>query len=67
VNTQFGYTSATDLIDLYPQFYFDSISAHLQTAVRYLNVTTRGRQWIACLHSNVFRAEREPSLPSLKF
>jgi hypothetical protein len=67
VNTQFGYTSATDLIDLYPQFYFDSISAHLQTAIRYLNVTTRGRQWIAGLYSNVFRAEREPSLSSLKF
>jgi hypothetical protein len=65
VNTKFGYTSAADLIDLYPQFYFDSLSAHLQTAIRYLNVTTRGRQWIACLYSNVFRAEREPSLPSL--
>ena len=66
VNKKFGYTSAADLIDLYPQFYFDSLSAHLQTAIRYLNVTTRGRQWIACLYSNVFRAEREPSLSSLK-
>jgi len=66
VNTKFGYTSAADLIDLYPQFYFDGLSAHLQTAIRYLNVTTRGRQWIASLYSNVFRAEREPSLLSLK-
>jgi hypothetical protein len=66
VNTKFGYTSAADLIDLYPQFYFDSLSAHLQNAIRYLNVTTRGRQWIASLYSNVFRAEREPSLSSLK-
>jgi hypothetical protein len=67
LNRKFGYASAADLIDLYPQFYFDSISAHLQTAIRYLNVTTRGRQWIAGLYSNVFRAEREPSLSSLKF
>ena len=59
VNKKFGYTSAADLIDLYPQFYFGSLSAHLQTAIRYLNVTTRGRRWIACLYSNVFRAERE--------
>ena len=66
LTTKFGYTSAADLIDLYPQFYFDNLSAHLQTAIRYLNVTTRGRQWIASLYSNVFRAEREPSMSSLK-
>ena len=65
VNEKFGYTSVADLIDLYPQFYFGSLSAHLQTAIRYLNVTTRGRQWITSLYSNVFRAEREPDLPSL--
>jgi hypothetical protein len=62
LNAKYGYTSAADLINLFPQFYFDSLSVHLQTAIRYLNVTTRGRQWIACLYSNVFRAEREHSL-----
>jgi hypothetical protein len=30
----------------------------VQTAIRYLNVTSSGRQWIANLYSNVFRAER---------
>jgi hypothetical protein len=34
----------------------------VQTAIRYLNNTARGRQWIANLYSNVFRAEREISL-----
>jgi hypothetical protein len=29
--------------------------------MRYLNVTSNGRQWIANLHSNIFRAERELS------
>jgi hypothetical protein len=33
-----------------------------QTAIRYLNVTASGRQWIAKLCSNLFRAEREISL-----
>ena len=59
VNKQLGYASPADLTDLYPKFYFNSISPHLQTAIRYLNVTSSGRQWIAGLHSNVFRAERE--------
>jgi hypothetical protein len=38
------------------------VSPHIQKAIRYLNVTSSGRQWIASLYSNVFRAERERSL-----
>ena len=66
VNKQFGYRSPADLTDLYPRLYFGSISVHLQAAIRYLNVTTRGRQWINSLYSNVFRAERELSLLGVK-
>lgn len=62
MNRQLGYTSPADLTDLYPQFYWNSISPHIQTAIRYLNVTSSGRQWVANLYSNVFRAERELSL-----
>jgi hypothetical protein len=61
MNKQLGYTSPADLTDLYPQFYWNSISPFIQTAIRYLNVTSRGRQWIATLYSNIFRAERELS------
>ena len=62
MNKQLGYASPADLTDLYPQFYWNSISSHIQTAIRYLNVTSSGRQWIANLYSNVFRAERELTL-----
>ena len=62
MNKQLGYTSPADLADLYPQFYWSSVSAHIQCAIRYLNVTSSGRQWIANLYSNIFRAERELSL-----
>jgi len=62
MNRQLGYASPADLTDLYPQFYFNSVSAHIQTAIRYLNVTSSGRQWIASLYSNVFRAEKDLSL-----
>jgi len=60
MNKQLGYTSPADITDLYPQFYWNSVSAQIQSAIRYLNVTSSGRQWIANLYSNVFRAEREP-------
>jgi hypothetical protein len=38
----------------------------VQTAIRYLSVTESGRQWIANLYSNVYRAERAmaQALPS---
>jgi hypothetical protein len=62
LNRQFGYSSPADLVNLYPQFYWNSVAPHVQTAIRYLNVTSRGRQWIANLYSNVFRAERDISL-----
>jgi hypothetical protein len=46
----------------YPQFYWNGVAPHVQTAIRYLNVTSSGRQWIAKLYSNVFRVERDISL-----
>ncbi len=62
MNKQLGYSSPADLTDLYPKFYWSCVSPHIQHAIRYLNVTSDGRQWIANLYSNVFRAERELSL-----
>ena len=59
LNRQLGYESPADIVDRYPQFYWQSVAPQIQTAIGYLNKTTRGRQWIANLYSNVFRAERE--------
>jgi len=58
MNQKLGYKSPADLVDLYPKFYWDSVSCHVQTAIRYLSVTESGRQWIANLYSNIYRAER---------
>jgi len=62
LNRQLGYESPADLVDKYPQFYCDNVSPHIQGAIRYLNVTSSGRQWINGLYSNVFRAEHEQRL-----
>jgi hypothetical protein len=59
MNKQLGYESPSDLIDRYPQLFWNKVSPHIQAAIRYLNVTSSGRRWIAGLYSNVFRAERE--------
>lgn len=57
INRQLGYRSPADVVDQYPHFYWNSVAPHVQTAIRYLEVTASGRQWIANLYSNVFRAE----------
>ena len=59
VNKTLGYQTPADIVYKYPQFYWTNVSPQIQTALRYLNVTSSGRQWIANLYSNVFRAERE--------
>jgi hypothetical protein len=65
-NKKFGYTSPADVVDHYPQFYWNNVSPHIHTALRYLSVTESGRQWISNLYSNVYRAERAigQSLPT---
>jgi hypothetical protein len=62
MNRQLGYESPADIVNRYPQFYWDIVAPHIQTEIRYLNMTSSGRQWIASLYANVFRAEREISL-----
>jgi hypothetical protein len=62
MNKTLGYETPADVVYKYPQFYWNNVAPQIQTAIRYLNVTSSGRQWIANLHSNVFRAEREVNL-----
>jgi len=59
LNKQLGYETPADVVYKYPQFYWNTVAPQIQTAIRYLNLTSRGRQWIANLYGNVFRAERE--------
>ena len=59
LNEKLGYKTPADVVYKYPQFYWENVAPQIQTAIRYLNVTSSGRQWVANLYSNVFRAERE--------
>ena len=62
LNKTLGYDTPADVVYKYPQFYWTTVAPQIQTAIRYLNVTSSGRQWIANLHSNIFRAECEVRL-----
>ena len=62
MNRQLGYSSPADLIDKYPAFFWNEVSGHLETGIKYLNMTVSGRQWIANLHHHVLCAERSNRL-----
>ena len=62
MNRQLGYELPADIVNRYPQFYWNSVAPHIQTEIQYLNMTSSGRQWIAGLYGNVFRAEQDISL-----
>jgi hypothetical protein len=57
VSVRLGYGSPADLIDRYPSFFWNSAFPYLKEAIRYLDCTVSGRQWIAHLFRNVFSAE----------
>lgn len=48
-----GYEAPADIVEKYPQFYWSIVAPQVRTAIRYLNVTSSGRQWIAGLYANV--------------
>ncbi|MEW8508103.1 MAG: hypothetical protein AB2598_15505 [Candidatus Thiodiazotropha sp.] len=52
-----GYTSAADLAEDYPVFFWNVAQPYLKDALRYLQLTQEGKQWIANLHSHVFAVE----------
>jgi hypothetical protein len=62
LNKTLGYETPADIVYKFPQFYWTNVAPQISTAIRYLNVTSSGRQWIANLYGNVFRAERDVNL-----
>jgi hypothetical protein len=52
-----GYTSAADLAEDYPAFFWNMAQPYLKDALKYLQLTQEGKQWIANMHSHLFTVE----------
>lgn len=52
-----GLSSPADLVVTYPTFFWKSVEPYIGDALRYLSLTSEGRQWIANLHCHVFAVE----------
>lgn len=62
--TELGYTSADDLRDTYPAFYWDTVTPYIQDGLRYLKMTQEGKEWVAHLYAHVFAVEHQEKIKS---
>jgi hypothetical protein len=54
-----GYTTAADLREGYPGFFWDVVTPFITEGIRYLRRTQEGQAWVANLYANVFTEEHE--------
>jgi hypothetical protein len=52
-----GYRTPDDLRAAYPAFFWQAVRPYIGDALRYLQVTQEGKQWIANLYAHVFSEE----------
>jgi hypothetical protein len=56
-NEKLGYKTAADLRASYPSFFWTMVAPYIQDAIRLLNVTQEGKQWVSNLYAHVFAEE----------
>jgi len=58
---QLGYESPMDLVDKYPDFFWSQVQPYIGPALRYLEQTIDGEQWVAHLYNHVFQVQHRAS------
>lgn len=56
-----GCKTAADLGAIFTDFFTLQVEPYTGDAIRYLDLTTEGKQWIANLHSNLFQSGHSPA------
>lgn len=56
-----GCKTAADLGAIFTDFFTLQVEPYIGDAIRYLELTTEGKQWIANLHSNLFQSGHRPA------
>ncbi len=54
-----GYTTAADLREGYPKFFWEIVTPFINDGIRFLRRTQEGQKWVANLYANVFTEEHE--------
>lgn len=56
-----GYKSPMDLVEYYPEFFWSTVQPYIGPALRYLELTVEGKQWVAQLYNHIFQIEHRES------
>ena len=56
-----GCRNTCDLGAIFTDFFKLQVEPYIGDAIRYLELTTEGKQWIANLHSNLFQSGQRPA------
>lgn len=56
-----GYAGPADVLRNYPKFFWSSVQPYIGPALRYLELTTEGKQWVANLYNNIYQVEQNSS------
>jgi len=56
-----GYESPMDLVEKYPEFFWSQVQPYIGPALRFLEQTIDGKQWVAQLYNHVFQVEHRAS------
>jgi hypothetical protein len=59
ITEKLGYASPADVAERYPRFFWSKVEPYIGAAIRHLELTMEGRQWVAQLYSNVFSIEHQ--------
>jgi hypothetical protein len=59
LNKRLGYETPADLAERYPTFFWSKVEPFIGDAIRALDLTVEGRQWVANLYSHVFAIEHD--------
>ncbi len=60
MSEKLGCKTPADLSAMYTEFFKSQVEPYIQDAIRYLELTTEGKQWVANLDSNLFQADHRP-------
>ena len=56
-----GYKTAMDLVDRYPEFFWAEVQPYIGGALRFLEQTVDGKQWVAQLYNHIFQVQHRTS------
>lgn len=58
---ELGYNTPMDLVERYPEFFWSQVQPYIGSALRYLEQTIDGKQWVAQLYNHIFQVEHRTS------